>query len=87
MHVARINARCIGLCELSKLPDTFSKEPLINTISFFINYRLYEEAIDCAFEQRDVHSLYELQKKIQLLRDQVLIDKLGAHIATLEARR
>lgn len=56
-------------------------------VLFIINYSLHEEAIDCAFEQRDIHSLYELQPKIQLLRDPVLIDKLGSYIATLEARR
>ncbi|XP_017856244.1 PREDICTED: vacuolar protein sorting-associated protein 16 homolog isoform X1 [Drosophila arizonae] len=48
---------------------------------------LYEESIDCAFEQRDLHSLYELQSKMQLIRDPVLLEKICHYIGMLEARR
>lgn len=48
---------------------------------------LYEEAIDCAFEQRDLSCLYELQKKMHQIKDLPLLEKICSSIATLEARR
>ncbi|XP_064535512.1 vacuolar protein sorting-associated protein 16 homolog [Drosophila montana] len=56
-------------------------------VYWYMRASLYEEAIDCAFEQRDLHSLYEMQTKIQLLRDQALLEKICNFIALLEARR
>ncbi|KAL7729315.1 hypothetical protein ACLKA6_008893 [Drosophila palustris] len=54
---------------------------------WYMRANLYEEAIGCAFEQRDLPGLYEMQSKIHLLRDQHLIEKICNSIATLEARR
>ncbi|XP_062127143.1 vacuolar protein sorting-associated protein 16 homolog [Drosophila sulfurigaster albostrigata] len=56
-------------------------------VHWYMRANLYDEAIDCAFEQRDMHCLYELQLKIRVLRDQGLIEKIGNAIAMLEARR
>ncbi|EDV90801.1 vacuolar protein sorting-associated protein 16 homolog [Drosophila grimshawi] len=56
-------------------------------VHWYMRASLYDEAVDCAYEQRDLHSLDELATKIQLLQDQALIEKTSNSIAMLKARR
>lgn len=58
----------------------------INTILFIFIYSLHGEAINYAFKQKDLPSLYEVQTKIQLLQNPVLNDEVDSHIAKLEGR-
>ncbi|XP_034487688.1 vacuolar protein sorting-associated protein 16 homolog [Drosophila innubila] len=54
---------------------------------WYMRANLYEEAIDCAFDQRDLHGLHELKPKIVQIGDQHLLEKICNSIATLETRR
>ncbi|SPP80809.1 vacuolar protein sorting-associated protein 16 homolog [Drosophila guanche] len=56
-------------------------------VLWFIRASYFEEAIDCAFEQRDLHSLYELQKKESIINDRNLLAKTCNCIAMLETRK
>ncbi|KAH8382576.1 hypothetical protein KR009_004161 [Drosophila setifemur] len=56
-------------------------------VHWFMRANLWEEALDCAFEQRDLHSLYELQKKDALVNDRHLLSKVCGFIAALESRK
>ncbi|XP_017058779.1 vacuolar protein sorting-associated protein 16 homolog [Drosophila ficusphila] len=53
---------------------------------WFLRANMFNEAIDCAFEQRDVHSLYELQKNQAIVNDGTLLSKVCTYIATLEGK-
>ncbi|KAH8311776.1 hypothetical protein KR044_008047, partial [Drosophila immigrans] len=55
-------------------------------VIWYMRANLYDEAIDCALEQRDLHCMHELQSKIRLIRDQGLLEKICNAIAMLEAR-
>ncbi|EDW82995.1 uncharacterized protein Dwil_GK22550 [Drosophila willistoni] len=50
-------------------------------VHWYMQAELFEQAIDCAYEQRDLHSLHELKKKDSILNDPNLLDKLLKYIA------
>ncbi|ALC48042.1 Vps16A [Drosophila busckii] len=56
-------------------------------IFWFMRANLLNEAIDSAFEQRDREDLVDIQTKVQLTRDQALMDKITNYLAILDARR
>lgn len=49
--------------------------------------RLYEEAADIAFEQRDRNTLYVIQQKSSMLGNRQLLDKINTNIALLSSKR
>lgn len=59
----------------------------MGTILIIIICSLHEDAVEFAFKQRDLNSLYELERKIESFQDTILIHKLGVYIAKLEGNR
>ncbi|XP_017122816.1 vacuolar protein sorting-associated protein 16 homolog [Drosophila elegans] len=53
---------------------------------WYMRAKLFNEAIDSAFEQRDVHSLYELQKNQAIVENGTLLGKVCNYIAALEGK-
>lgn len=78
----------IGILEQSKFnlsPKTFSS--LKFKIKFSYVSRLYEEAVDTAFEQRDLNTLYVIQQKVNTLGNRQQLDKITTYIAMLSSKK
>ncbi|XP_017088606.2 vacuolar protein sorting-associated protein 16 homolog [Drosophila bipectinata] len=56
-------------------------------VHWYIRANLLNEAIDCALEQKDIHSLYEIKKKEDVVNDGNLLSKVCNCIAALESRK
>ncbi|KAH8278657.1 hypothetical protein KR018_006656 [Drosophila ironensis] len=56
-------------------------------VHWYIRASLLDEAINCAFEQRDVQTLCELQSKEEITNDGDLLTKVCNCIAALESRK
>nr|AOM63317.1 vacuolar protein sorting 16A [Drosophila melanogaster] len=55
-------------------------------VVWYMRANLFNEAIDSAFEQRDVHSLFELQKNQAIVNNGTLLSKVCDCIAMLEGK-
>ncbi|XP_065372038.1 vacuolar protein sorting-associated protein 16 homolog [Calliphora vicina] len=54
---------------------------------WYIRAELYEEAIDTAFEQRDLNTLYVLQQKSTMLGNRQQLDKINVCITILASKK
>ncbi|XP_030369960.1 vacuolar protein sorting-associated protein 16 homolog [Scaptodrosophila lebanonensis] len=56
-------------------------------VYWYIRAKLFEEAADCAYEQRDRHGLDEIMRKEAVTSDPSLLRKIADYVNGLEARR
>ncbi|XP_075148026.1 vacuolar protein sorting 16 [Haematobia irritans] len=54
---------------------------------WYLRAELYEEAVDAAFDQRDINALYVIQQKANSLGNRQLLDKINTYIAMLSSKK